>query len=116
MKRDMDLIRRIMLEVESMEDTTRLYNVSFDDVPKELVNYHVKLLIDAGLVEGQCLYGTQYSVKSLTWNGHEFLDNAKNPSVWSKTKSFVAEKGGSASMSIMMELVKQFALKQFELE
>jgi hypothetical protein len=37
----------------------------------------------------------------LTWEGHEFLDNIRNDSVWSSTKKRVGDLVGSVSISVI---------------
>ena len=51
MKRDMDLVRRIMLAIE---DDRAPADLDFTELghTKEAVTYHVKLLVEAGLVVG----------------------------------------------------------------
>ena len=52
MKRDMDLIRLILLEIENSEpyEILRLDLCGYEDSE---VNYHLELLIAAGLVAGK---------------------------------------------------------------
>jgi hypothetical protein len=40
-------------------------------------------------------------LKRLTWEGHEFLDKAKNEKVWNKAKSIIKEKGISLSLDAL---------------
>lgn len=87
-ERDMDLIRDLLLMVEAnpeMDGTHEFQFASgaFPDRSPEEVSYHLKKLIEAGF-----LHGNQHTalVSSLTWNGHEFLDNIKDPGIWGKTK------------------------------
>ncbi len=42
--------------------------------------------------------------RSLTWGGHDFLDAIRNDDVWSKTKSTVQEKVGSATFEVVKAL------------
>ena len=124
MKRDLDLIRKILLEVESCDDPDGIFNtmdINIEGYRAELIQYHVGLLIDAGLVTSSgepvgfmdASFISYFSVK-LTWTGHEFLDNAKNESVWQTVKKGLGSKWGSVSFSIFETLLKQAVLKIIE--
>lgn len=87
MQRDMDLIRDLLLKVEA-DPMCNGRNFVTLDVPGrsiEEVDYHLDLMIQAGYLTGNQTMST-VSISSLTWEGHEFLDNIKDPGIWSKTK------------------------------
>lgn len=92
MQRDMDLIRQILLEVEKCPlcDGHHFVNIDIPGRSIEEVNYHIRLLEQAGYIIGSQTMLT-YSVSSLTWEGHEFLDNIKDPKIWDETKEKAKE-------------------------
>ncbi len=98
MKRDMDLIRKILLVIEEQYVDTALYNIEVEDYNMKAIAYHCKILHDAGLISD---YDDWYAddelqgfgVSSLTWDGHEFLDKIRDNTVWNKTKTVMKEKG-----------------------
>jgi hypothetical protein len=51
------------------------------------------LLHEAGLVEAMDL-GVGWKPVRLTYSGHEFLDAARNDSIWEKAKTAVVESTG----------------------
>ena len=51
MKRDMDLIREILLNIEGSE--SRFADVDLPDYPVDVVNNHIELLTSAGIVNGE---------------------------------------------------------------
>ena len=108
MKRDMDLVRKILLTIESME--TRYEHISVPDFPADVVNHHVDLLISAGIVNGNrnLAFGRPPKpiVEGLSWPGYDFLDAIRNESIWVKTKDFVKER---ELQSIPIELLKSVA-------
>ncbi len=117
MKRDFDLIRLLLLE--------RAGETAIDLSPynQDQINYHKALLIDGGLAEGPVSYsGTHASdipdsvhLLRLTWEGHEFLDKARDATVWNKAKKIVLEKGWSLSidaLKIAMTEYLRIQLKQ----
>jgi hypothetical protein len=111
MKRDMDLIRLLLLEVESGEKPEAM-----DHYTEEQILYHCELAIEADLLDGQVVHGAQGDavgarIQRLTWGGHEFLDAAREDSVWSQAKKKTIETGGSWTMEglklILFELARR---------
>ncbi len=116
MKRDLDLMRHIMLAVEA--DIEPWNSEDVKKYPRELVPAHVELLIDQGYLEGQIHYSAarsgkkeadSYHITRITNAGYDFLDASRNPAIWKKTLDFAKEKGGSFALDIIVELLKQAA-------
>jgi len=111
MKRNWDTIKEILTRLESLttEDRTlRLAN--FPSERSSEISYHVELLIEAGLINGEMskTLGNKphdFFVERLTWRGHEFLDSVRNDTVWQKTKKSFAHSG----LSMTLDLVKSVA-------
>lgn len=109
MKRDMELCRRILLDLENKPFGTGLINVEFSDVEPEDVAYHIKLLGEAGLIDAQNISKgdrLRWRVKSITWEGHDFLDAIKDESRWNKMKDFVKESGKIVTLETLKLAVK----------
>jgi hypothetical protein len=105
MKRDMDLIREILLQVEARPTAQSIDLVEVPGHEQEEISYHVKLLADAGYLEAHDLRslgpdGFKYAPSALTNDGHDFLDAARNNTVWEKTKAKLVEIGGSAPLDV----------------
>jgi hypothetical protein len=112
MKRDMDLIRDLLLYIEEdpIFDGARWMTpgtpseIGVPGRSLEEVAYHLTLMIEASLVRGQ--WGSPMPMVSrLTWEGHEFLDNIRDKGIWSATKKKI---GGlqSVAMSVLVEVAK----------
>ncbi len=115
MKRDFELIKRILIEIESFPDD-RYRNIKIEGYPKQEVDYHLYLLEQKNLIDAQNWkdnMGDEWNVSKLTWAGHEFLDAAKNDTVWKKAKQTIAEKGGNISFEVLKTLLQQLLLKTF---
>ena len=112
MKRDMDLIRKLLLEVETSPGPALRKTPKFEGFSEDVIAEHVRLAFEAGLLEGahlKLLSGPpQFANIALTWNGHEFLDATRSPEIWEKTKA-VAAKVGSTSMKLMFEIATGYA-------
>ena len=118
MKRDLDLVRKILFQVEEKGQARGLVDLEIPGYPPEQIAHHVWLLQDAGLIEAQDLstsLGFDYRPKKLTWVGHEFLDAARNDTVWRKTKELVKEKGGSIPFEVLKGLLVKGAASLFAL-
>ena len=118
MKRDMDYVRDILLKIESL-DAPRLKDLmnSTSDEEYEKLSEHLSLLIDqAGFLTGIKAHtygGKNWLNIRLTWTGHEYLDNIRDPEIWQKTKEG-AQKVGGFSLDIMSALAKGLIKKQIE--
>lgn len=112
MKRDMDLVRNILRAVEEKGDLHDCIDLEIAGHSKEEVLYHVRLLREAGLLEVADLSGLwelHLSPKRLTWSGHDFLDAAKNDTVWNNAKEIVKDKGGSIPFEVLKALLIKLA-------
>ena len=52
MKRDLELIRKLVLTVEDLPTGTVIDDIEIEDYTPEQIGYHSYLLIDSGLAEG----------------------------------------------------------------
>jgi hypothetical protein len=109
-KRDWDCIRAIFLALEDKGDSTGAVRPNeIEGFDPEWVSYNVKLLIEAGLIEGpvsQAIRGSVYCIAtSMTWEGHELLDKIRSQTLWNKVKSMAREK----SLPLSFEVVKILA-------
>lgn len=108
MKRNWDLVRKILLKLEQKADDSELSSENIRGYDRITVSYHYKPLSQAGLIEvvdTSSIDEDDYSALSLTWQGHEFLDKVRNDSVWNKVKSTVQSK----SLDLSFDVIKQVA-------
>lgn len=112
MKRDMELIRKILFAIEDKYVDTWLSSseIPIDGYDMKTIGYHCAILHDAGLISD---YKNQYGddgllhfgVGRLTWDGHELLDKIKSDTVWNKTKDTIKKKG----IPFVLDAVKEIA-------
>ncbi|QLB18681.1 DUF2513 domain-containing protein [Mannheimia granulomatis] len=109
MKRNWDLIRKILIKLEEKADSTSwLQSDEIKGFDARTVAYHYALLTEAGLIKSIDISGMEeedYAALSLTWQGHEFLDKIRNDSVWNKIKSTLQHK----SLDLSFETIKTIA-------
>ncbi len=118
MKRNVELVRIILLEIEKKEEPLEWITPEINGYSENEISYHIKILAEAGFVEATELStrGTfQWGAVNLTWNGHEFLDASRNETIWKKTKSIINNKLGSASIEVVKELLIKTASTQLGL-
>jgi Hypothetical protein (DUF2513) len=115
MKRDMDIIRLLLIEQETGE---RPEELNWQD--EKLVVYNIALMLDAGLIEGKiipdtCGNPTAAVIIRMTWAGHDFLDSARDPTIWNKAKERLLKPGISWTFSILAEFLKAEARHRISL-
>lgn len=89
-KRDMDLVREILLQIRQREDLS-LLPLKVVGVDDDVVARHGELLIEAGLLDGKVRESSRNGVpfvviRDLTWEGHDFLAVLENADVWSQLR------------------------------
>ncbi|MCY3807944.1 MAG: DUF2513 domain-containing protein [Gemmatimonadetes bacterium] len=110
MKRDMDLMRKILLAVEARPNPQSFDLVEIPGHQQEEVSYHVKLLGDAGYLD---VYdrralgpdGYRYAPSDLTNAGHDFLDGIRSKSIWEAAKQKLHKIGGTAPLDVVQSLL-----------
>ena len=131
MNRDMDLVRSLLLELETyafLPDQTTMDEIDVKPLAEKLgvtddqVHHHLRLLYQAGFIEAWVFRGklgvsqsTKRQVdhdyiffvtpKSITWKGYEYLETVRDPELWKKTKEG-AKKIGSFGLDTITDLAK----------
>jgi hypothetical protein len=124
MKRDMDRIREMVLELQGSEAWPRsgefvtMMTSKDSSLSPALARYHIDLLRSGGLVEPETT--TEIGVKSkfkrhvkdtrliLSWAGQDFADNVANDGLWAKVKSALNDAGlKSAAFSVWARLASE---------
>jgi Hypothetical protein (DUF2513) len=120
MKRDMDLVRAILNEVEmKLPPMGGMREPEIDGYDQGTIFAHVELLHDAGLINARIMRGANHQgavhIIGLTWAGHDFIDAAKDNTIWNKVKASVFKHATSVPFDVLLELLKAEAKKQLGL-
>ncbi|MBG9809138.1 DUF2513 domain-containing protein [Bacillus subtilis] len=109
-----DLVRETLLAIEKTGFREKL---SFKDLYDRLedskhydpddVAYTLKKLIEGGLIFGSASDNLGYIAEELTFEGHEFLNNIREKSVWESTRNVISTVGG-ASLKVFGDVAKYF--------
>ena len=115
MKRNMDLVREILLQIEATEprDVPKLNISGFEE---EDIGLHVELVIEHGLVNGITIPSgdgrahriAAYRIEGLTWEGHDFLDAARNDTIWKKAKEKCLATTGGLAFDVLKACLVEF--------
>lgn len=111
MRRDLDLLRTILLRCEGVAPGTNLLDLGLSDIPFAEQAHHVELLVDAGLLRAQITYMESSPVpvyvliERLTWSGHEFLDLARHDAQWERVRAHVSAGTGATSFEVVSQLL-----------
>lgn len=105
MKRDIGLIKTILLELEKRQES-KPSKIKIDGYKDKIVDEHLILLNEAGYIDGtDKTYGSdRFHPSRLTWEGHEFLDAIRDKTRWEKIKEYDKEH------KLTFEAIKMFAI------
>jgi hypothetical protein len=119
MKRDMDLVRQIMLNVEDMPVGPPIhYRVG--EVEDRVLLAHMEMLISAGLVAGKISQslgarGDVIIISGLTWEGHEWIETVRRDDVWVSVKEILVEQGGAMTYELTKAVAGQLLRRRLGL-
>lgn len=109
MKRNLDLIRDILLFIEDSEsDFICSEDISFPEIIYDDICDHLELMMNVGFIsydDASVFEMKKYVNIKMLYKGHDYLDAIKDKTVWNKTK----EKIKKISSSITFDLIKDTA-------
>jgi hypothetical protein len=120
MKRDMGLIRQILFKMEEHSEGFAPADFKIEGYTEKQIEYHIWLLGQANLMRVADVTTSGSSAPqslplSLTWEGHDFIDAARNDTIWSQTMKRVKSVGGSLSFSVLKQLLESLLKSQLGL-
>lgn len=118
MRRDMGLIRRILMAVEAWPPGYHAEEIEIEERDPIEVTDHVMLAVEAGLLEAinvSSLDSRAFLVQRLTWDGHDFLDAARDESVWKDAMARIGKVGGSVTLDVMKALLSSIVHERLKL-
>ena len=123
MKRDPDLIRKLLVFFEDKSDCNRvevgtIHIEGFDTI---LIQYHLDLMYEAGFLSGEPMRSSTSDRLigvlpfRLTWKGHEFLDAARSNTIWNQAKEILGNKSLTLSFEALYQLLTKLASEALQL-
>ena len=116
MKRDFDLIRSILIQAEAAPaGGPWLQTISYagEGYTAQIVAQHVALMAEYGLIEARVIsveHGA-FAIGPLTWEGHDFLEAARNATAWNNVMVQVKAAGLGVTLAVVKGLLSKEALK-----
>lgn len=108
MKRDLDVVRAILITAEKADGP-----IGFDVLSRccdnmEKLAFHIGLMQSHGLLVAEIDrdgYGepVDVQVSSMTWDGYDYLDAIRSPQVWNKAKDAISKAVGDTSLSVVKQ-------------
>jgi hypothetical protein len=113
MKRDIDLVRKILIACEEHPSGFAPYNMKVEGYTASQIGYHIHLMVEAGLLHGDSVTTTESDspvgiASGITWEGYEFLDAARSETVWAKVK--IAASG--LPLKVLMPLLTSYLINE----
>ena len=124
MKRDMELIRELLLYFESKPGPSMLMPADVEIPGHEPpdVHYHILLLCEAGFLTCERLESSTTPSRlvdaypfDLSWAGHEFLDAARNDTLWDQAKRMLKSEGLTVGVGLLQALLVSLAKQRLSL-
>ena len=116
MKLNYDCVRDVLLAVEKAETIDENLSLTplkvvklFDELPEYKDNeilYTVEKLKEADYINAAISFAAGHYIdgfiSSITYSGHEYLDNIRDPKVWRKVKN-VLDKAGAITLPLISQ-------------
>lgn len=121
MKRDMSIIRELLLHLEKDENgllggrnkTAHDPLFKIEGQHPDTIHYHLLLLSDGGYLNLQWQNSTDFRYFGITWKGHDFLDSIRDPEIWKKTVG-AAEHAGGWTIDLLGDIAKGLIKKKIK--
>lgn len=112
MKRDMDLVREILLNLGDSEFYSDMGFPRVEGYEEDKIRHHVLIMRDAGLlfftegIEVDGFFGKTEDLElRLTWEGHEFLEKIRDDKLWKSILDTTKKKTGGLSFDVLKALL-----------
>jgi hypothetical protein len=109
MKRDMNLVRQLLMVLESAGSANLVTSLGLN-VTDQVVQYHLGMLVEAGLARSVGATANGDVSLRLTWQGHELLELTRNAALWDRAKHLVRERTGGLSAAALRAVLTALSL------
>ncbi|QDU90200.1 hypothetical protein Pla175_36020 [Pirellulimonas nuda] len=112
MKRDIDLTRQLLLDIEGHGPDCSLGSLRSGQAQDadERIRYHLRLLIDAGMVKELDRTAAGVPCVRLTHAGHELAELVRSEARWREAKWLVQEQTGGLSLTVIKAVLVKWAV------
>jgi len=114
MKRDMELVRKILLFVESIDNIGRYVPVVIDGYTDDAIQHHIRMLLDRGYLKEKggvsfTYDGVSMTGGAMTFEGSDFLDAARDDTIWRKAMDKIAATTGTVTVEVLKAILVQLS-------
>jgi hypothetical protein len=110
--RDVELFRQILIAIEKQPAGTRAHTIDIPGHSAEEIYEHALLTQDAGLIEGTFHRSMpHFVVRRLTNEGHDFLEAAKQETLWAEAKAMVRKNIGTVTIAALKTVLNELVQK-----
>jgi hypothetical protein len=112
MKQDIDLIRRILKDIEALPPGKSIDSLNYPEYEKEIIHEHIKILEDEQFINvvtfraGIPATVRKFKILGMKFKGTEFLKDIKDDSFFNKTKTEFIKTGAPLLISSFWEFLK----------
>lgn len=110
MKRDMDVIVKLLLQLEAEDAGVDFWRPELEGVPAAVVKEHLLLMQEAGLVDFRFreLIGAPWSLlfPRLRNEGHDFLDAMRTPARRERVAEWAKRVGRAVTIDVVLAYVR----------
>lgn len=107
MKRDMDLIREILLEMEKIPSYDLWQSRPLLGYDEKDVVAHIELAQDSGLLVASFCSGPTATVQRMTSEGYDFLEALKQPTLWQQAKDRITSAGLPVTIAVAKTVLEK---------
>jgi hypothetical protein len=112
MKRDLELARRLLAEIEARgtDCSVSVLRSGPEHDTEERVRYHLRLLIDAGLLKEVDRTSSGIPCIRLTNDGHELLELSRSETRWRDAIRLCQRRTGGTSLAAVRSILARWAV------
>lgn len=112
MKRDIDLARQLLLDIEARgaDCSVSVLRTTADHDVEERVRYHLRLLVDAGFLKEVDRTSSGVPCLRLTDAGHELIELCRSESRWRHAKYACQQATGGLAIAVVRGILLEWAL------
>jgi hypothetical protein len=118
MKRDMELVRKILFQAESGANGF-CPAIRVEGYDESQIGYHCYLIVTMGFAIGESTTGDtgpNGRMTYLTAAGHDFIDAIRDDTVWKRTWGLVNSAVSSVSVDLLKHVATHYAKEQMGLK
>lgn len=116
MKRDMELIRKILFAMEEQDSYRTKYPIEIEGYDQSTIFHHAWLMQNAGLIKCDPIGNPntktiepKASPVCIDWAGYEFLEAARSQTIWNRAIHTVKATGVGMSFNVLYGLLKHYS-------